>query len=452
MTNNGCSEERGYVMEEDKLAPHVQEIARALGNKLSEEEIEAELRSYVDKYKLSIPVAKKTIVKKHGGDTTDFSAGFQRKLGELRPNEPNVDFVARVITANDKIIDARGEKKKIVYGLLGDESTTLPYTVWEPEGLELDKGDVISVKGAYTKEYKGRVEVHLGNRVTVHKEDPATIEASEVAQGPPRVVTIGQIRDSMGFVEVKARILSVETREVTVQGEGKTIFSGTLADESGKIQYTAWSDFKLEPGELLKISKATVKSWRGIPQLNFDERADVLRLKEKFPTVEELRKTCITPLSDVAGRGGAADVSVRGTIIEVRDGSGLIMRCPECKRALQKGACKIHGRVEGYPDLRIKAVIDDGTGSVSAILGRELTEKLMGFSLEECMDRARQAMNFDVIKDSMDDALMFKIIDASGNVTADTYGLSMIIKEAELKVPETRQEIEKLLVELEESR
>jgi len=37
-------------------------------------------------------------------------------------------------------------------------------------------------------------------------------------------------------------------------------------------------------------------------------------------------------------------------------------------------------------------------------------------------------------------------------VTADTYGLSMITKEAELKVPEARQEIETLLIELEESR
>jgi replication factor A1 len=168
--------------------------------------------------------------------------------------------------------------------------------------------------------------------------------------------------------------------------------------------------------------------------------------------VDELRKTSITPIADVASRGGAADVSVRGTIIEIRDGSGLIMRCPECKRALQKSTCKIHGRVEGFPDLRIKAVIDDGSGSVSAIIGRELTEKLMDFTLEECMEKARQAMSFDSVKDSMDDALTFKIIDATGNVTADTYGLSMITKEAELRVPDARKDIEKLLVELEESR
>lgn len=439
-------------MEENKLAPHVQEITRALGNKLSEKEIEEELQRYIDVYKLSVPMAKKTIVKKHGGDVSSFSTGFQRKLAELRPNEPNVDFVARVLTTNDKTIEARGEKKNIMYGLLGDESTTLSYTAWEPEGLEFTKGDVISVKGAYTREYRGRVEVQFGNRVTVRKEDPSTIEVAEVAQGPPRIATVNQIRDGMGYVETKGRLLSVGERDVNVKGETKTIYSGTLADATGRIQYTAWSDFELKEGELLKISKATVKSWRGIPQLNFDERADVTRIKEEFPTVDELRKTSITPISDIVTRGGAADVSVRGTIIEVRDGSGLIMRCPECKRALQKGTCKIHGRVEGFPDLRIKAVIDDGSGSVSAVIGRELTEKLMDFTLEECMEKARQAMTFDSVKDSMGDALTFKIVDAVGNVTADTYGLSMIVREAELKVPDAKEEVERLLVELEGGR
>jgi replication factor A1 len=437
------------MMEENKLAPHVEEIARALGDKLSAEEIESELKEYIEVYRLTIPMAKKTMVKKHGGDVSGFTAGLQRKLAELRPNEPNVDFVARVITTNDKTIEAKGEKKRIMYGLIGDETTTLSYTVWEPEGMQLEKGDVVSVKGAYTKEYRGRIEVHFGNRVTVRKEDPSTIGASDVAQGPPKVVTVNQIRDSMGYVEVKARVLSVAPKDITVQGEEKTIYSGTIADQTGRIQFTAWSDFGLKAGELVKISRATVKSWRGIPQVNFDDRAELLRVKEKFPTVEELSRASIVPISDVAGRGGAADVSVRGTIVEVRDGSGLIMRCQECKRALQKGTCKVHGRVEGYPDLRIKAVVDDGTGSISAVFGREITEKLMEFTLEECMDKARQAMNFDAIKDSLDEKLLFRVLDVGGNVTADAYGLSMIAKEAELVTPDTKEEIEKLLVDLE---
>jgi replication factor A1 len=438
-------------MEIERLAPHIEEINRALGGKLSEEQIAEELQRYVDVYRLSIPMAKRTIVKKYGGDTSGFSTGFQRKLAELRPNEPNVDFVAKVLSANSKEVKAKGEAKKIVYGFLGDDTTTLPYTAWEVEGLELAKGDVISVKGAYTREYQGRVQVNFGNRVSIKKEDPATLGDVQIAQGPPKAVDIGQLREAMGYVEVKGRILTLDPREVSVQGEAKKIFSGVLADETGKIQFTAWSDFKLKQGEVVKISKATVKAWRGIPQLSFDDRAEVTKVKEKFPSVEELQKTGVRMISEVAAQGGSADVTVRGVVVEVREGSGLIMRCPECKRALQKGVCKLHGRVEGYPDLRVKAVLDDGTGAVSVVMGRELTEKLVDTTLDESMQRAKEKMDFDVVRDDIDEKLTLKVMTVTGAVTADQYGLSMIAKDAQLTTQDVRQEAEKLLVELEGS-
>jgi replication factor A1 len=255
----------------------------------------------------------------------------------------------------------------------------------------------------------------------------------------------------MGYVEVKGRVLSVDTRDVTVKGEAKKVFSGVVADESGKVQFTAWSDFKLKPNEVIRISRGTVKAWRGIPQLSFDDRADVIKVKEKFPTAEELQKTGTSLISEIAARGGSADATVRGAVIEVRDGSGLIMRCPECKRALQKGTCKIHGRVEGYPDLRIKAILDDGSGAVSIVIGRDLTEKLMQTTLDECMQKAKQAMNLEVVKDNIDEELMFKVISVSGAITSDAYGLSMIVKEADPGKVDVKHEIEKMLVELEES-
>jgi len=442
----------GFIMEIENLAPHVQEVARALGDKLSEEEIAEELRKYVDVYRLSIPMAKKTIVKKYGGDAASFSVGFQRKLAELRPNEPNVDFVAKVLSANDKEITSKGEKKRIIYGFVGDDSTTLPYTAWETEGLALSKGEVISVKGAYTREYQGRVQVNFGNRVSIRKEDPATIPDIQVADGPPKVATIGELREGMGYVQVKGRVLSIDPKDVTVKGEAKRIFSGVLADETGKVQFTSWSDFKVKQGDILKISKATVKGWRGIPQLNFDDRAEVTKVKEKFPSAEELQKSCVSMISEISARGGAADATVRGAIIEIRDGSGLIMRCPECKRALQKGTCKVHGRVEGLPDLRIKAIVDDGSGAVSAVIGRELTEKLTESTLDECMEKAKKTMNLDVVKDSFEEKLLLKVVTVTGNVTSDEYGLSMIVNGAGMGVEDVRPEVERLLVELEESR
>ena len=436
-------------MEIERLAPHVEEISRALGDKLSEEEIAQELQKYVDVYKLSIPMAKRTIVKKYGGDTSVFSTGFQRKLAELKPNEPVVDFVGKILSVNKKDVQAKGETKSIIFGFIGDDSTTLPYTIWDTEGVELQKGDVISVKGAYTREYQGRIQVNFGNRVSIKKEDPSTIGDIQIASGPPRIAMIGDLREGMWYVEVKGRILAIQPREVVVQGEPKKIFSGVIADETGKVQFTVWSDFKLKEGEVIKISRATVKAWRGIPQLNFDDRADVIEVKEKFPTAEELQKVGVKMISQVVAQGGSSDALVRGVIIEVRDGSGLITRCPECKRALQKSMCKIHGRVEGLPDLRIKAILDDGSGAVSVVMNRELTEKLMETTLDECMQKAREAMNFDVVKDMMDERLTLKIASVAGPVRADEYGLSMIAKSAELATQDIKQEAETLLVELE---
>jgi replication factor A1 len=438
-------------MDDENLAPHVEEVSRALGGKLSDEDIANELKRYLEVFGLSLPVAKRTIVKRHGGDASGFSAGFQRKLAELRPNEPNVDFVAKILSANTKDITVKGEKKTIMFGFLGDETTTLPWTAWEIEDMELEKGDVISVKGAYTREYQGRIQVNFGNRISIKKEDPSTIGDIQVSSGPPRVATIGQLREGMGYVEVKGRILSIDERVVVVKGEPKKIFSGVVADETGKVQFTAWSDFKLKEGEVIRISKATVKSWRGIPQLNFDERAELTKVKEKFPSVEELQKSGRSMISEVAGRGGASDAVVEGVVTEVRDGSGLVMRCPECKRALQKGTCKVHGRVEGYPDLRIKATLDDGSGTVSLVIGRELTEGLLDTTLDESMAKAKEAMNFDVVKDTIDEKLTLRALKVMGNITSDAYGLSMIVKDAEMAKRDSRDEAERLLVELEAS-
>ncbi len=438
-------------MSDETLAPHIEEINRALGGKLSEEDIEKELKRYLEVFGLSLPVAKRTIVKRHGGDASGFSAGFQRKLAEIRPNEPNVDFVGKVLSANTKDITVKGEKKTIMFGFIGDETTTLPWTAWETEGMELQKGDVISVKGAYTREYQGRVQVNFGNRISIKKEDPSTVGDIQIAQGPARVATIGQLREGIGVVEVKGRLLSIDERTVVVKGEPKKIFSGVIADETGKVPFTAWSDFKLKQGEVVRISKASVRSWRGIPQLSFDERAELTKVLEKFPSVEELQKTGRSMISELASRGGASDAVVEGVVTEVRDGSGLVMRCPECKRALQKGTCKVHGRVEGYPDLRIKATLDDGSGAVSLIIGRELTERLLDTTLDESMAKAKESMNFEIVKDMLDERLTLRVLKVMGNIKIDEYGLSMIVKDGELTKHEVRQEAERLLVELEAS-
>ncbi|HTD81933.1 MAG TPA: hypothetical protein VK723_07275, partial [Thermoplasmata archaeon] len=81
----------------DEIAPHVQDITRALGGKVSAQEIENELSNYVNVYRVSLDTAKRSIVKKHGGNPAHLSLGIAKTVRELVPGENSVDLLVRIV-------------------------------------------------------------------------------------------------------------------------------------------------------------------------------------------------------------------------------------------------------------------------------------------------------------------------------------------------------------------
>ncbi len=167
-----------------------------------------------------------------------------------------------------------------------------------------------------------------------------------------------------------------------------------------------------------------------------------------LPPLEELDRSRRLWIEELLQRGGGLDVAVRGIVVEIKDGSGLIHRCPQCNRVVRKGTCRVHGEVQGGPDLRTKAVIDDGSGALTAILNRELTEELLGKGLEQCIAEAKEAMDQEVIKDALADLLIAQPVEARGNVTSDDYGLMMIARLAKILQVDVQREARALLEEL----
>jgi replication factor A1 len=441
----------------EELAPHVSDITRALGNKVSEQEIERELSSYLNVYRVSLDTAKRSIVKKHGGNPATLSLGINKTLRDLGPGEQSVNLLARIVSVNERDVTVEGGTKRIMYGILGDPSTTIPFTAWEPLPVPIAKGDVIRIQNAYTKEYRGQVQVNFGIRTSVGKEAPDSLPEFKPAIGQPYVgkptpVRVVDLRSGASNIAVTARILAIERREVEVDGAAKAVFSGILADETGKSQFSAWKDFELKEDEVLRIEGAYVKSWRGIPQISFDERATITRLKaDLLPSAERLDVSPRMWIEDLAERGGGADVTVRGILIDLREGSGLVYRCPECRRVLRKGACRLHGEVKGEPDLRVKAVVDDGSGALTSVFDRTLTEALLGKSLEVCIAAAKEAMSVDIVRDELADLLVAQPIEARGNVTSDDYGLMMIVTSAKVLKVDVQAEAREMLEGLEGS-
>jgi replication factor A1 len=190
------------------------------------------------------------------------------------------------------------------------------------------------------------------------------------------------------------------------------------------VEFPCWDDVGLEAGQVVTIEGGYVRGFRGVPQLNFDAQATLTPFEGDFPDTEELAQTAILTLGRLIEQGAANDATVRATLLEVRPGSGLVWRDPETNRVLPNGQTK-----GGVADLRIKMVLDDGTGAVSAVVGREATEKLLGKSLEECIQEAKDAMTADVIEQELAGKLVGRVFRCNGFARTDEYGLMFIARD-----------------------
>ena len=252
-------------MTED-LKSHVDEILNAIDGTskkdVSREELEKELNRFID-YGVPIKQAKQTLVKKYGGSVvfTDSTGNIDRTLiADLEPNLSSVKLLGRVIAINPKDIVVKGESKKIFYGILGDESGTIPFTAWT--NLEVEKGDVVEVSNAYTREWQGATQLNFGDRVRVEKTDKKRLPEDAFK---PRELKVKDLRSGVGRVDITAKVLQINERETTVDGETKKVFSGIIGDETGKAQFTSWHDFDIKEEDVLRITGGLRKILEGYP-------------------------------------------------------------------------------------------------------------------------------------------------------------------------------------------
>lgn len=430
-----------------------EDLKKTLGDKVDDDTLNAEIVKYVDTYEVPASNAKMAILKKYNGTASGFvtADSIEKKISDLKGNEMNVDIVARTVFVDKKDINIRGSPKTIVSGILGDDTGTCPFTIWEGNSVELEKGQIYTFKNAYTKTWNGHVQVNLGTRGRVERKEGVEMDVSATpTSAEAREVKIGEIKEGSGNVTVTGRILSTEKRDVNVKGETKTVYSGILADDTGKIQYSAWSDYDLKEGETICVKNAYIRAWRGIPQLNLGDRCEVDRVDDIFTNLQESIATPKT-IGQIINVGGALDVSITGTVVDLGMGSGLIKRCPECNRSVLNDECTTHGKIESVFDLRMKIVIDDGTGALSAIIGRADTEKLTGITLEAAENLAKARGDMDIVGRDMADIMLMKKVAMRGNVLSDEYGPKMVVKEAEIVETDVIKEAQKLYKELEES-
>jgi replication factor A1 len=357
------------------------------------------------------------------------------RLRDLRPTVSPVELVARIVAFDRREVTRRsdGSRRPLVSGLLSDGTATVRFTWWDPPREGIERGTVVRAVGAEVGEFRGRPEVTFSWRTRVGPAGTAELPRIDPEEIPLR--TVKELASPDDGFRVEVRVARIAPRTVTVGEERRVVHEGLIADRTGTISLSSWSDFGLAAGEAVRIAGGYVRSFRGRRQLVLDERASVVRIDgSDLPDPAELLRAPPRTISQVEDDGGGEAVAVEGVVVGLLPPSGLVYRCPVCQRSVRSGICRVHGQVEGQPDLRARIVLDDGTGALTVNAGRAETERLWGVTLEEARRRLRDQPDPSLIEEQILEALFGRRLRVRGAGTKDDFGVTI--------APETIETVE----------
>jgi len=396
------------------LEDHAEELASDLG--VDKVEVKRDLENLVS-YSVPLDEATQSLRRKYGDGSGGDDTPATRDIEAVTTGDSSVSVTAVVLTAGKRSIRYNGDDHVIFEGELADDTGTIPYTAWEDFGLE--PGETVRLGNAGVREWDGHPELNLGESTTAERVEE-TIEITEEIGGE---ASLSDLAAGDRGVTVEVRVLESESKVIDGRDGETQILSGVLGDETARLPFTDWEPRpELSESESVRIEDAYVREFRGVPSVNVSEFSSVIGLGEDVTVSEDAPEMGI---DEAVTSGGAYDVRLVGNIIEVRDGSGLIERCPECGRVVQNGQCRSHGQVEAEDDLRVKAILDDGTGTVTAILGHDLTAEVYGGGIEDAKEHARDAMDKSVVADDIREKLVGKEYRVRGQLSVDEYGANL---------------------------
>ncbi|QLG48459.1 Single-stranded DNA binding protein [Natrinema halophilum] len=399
-----------------ELDDHAEDLASDLG--VDKEEVTSDLQNLVE-YSVPIDEAKQSLRRKYG-DGSSGGGGTKpsaKDIAEITPEDGSVTVSGVVLTAGKRSIRYQGEDHVIVEGRLADETGAIDYTAWEDFGLS--PGDTITAGNAGVREWDGDPELNLGESTSLSFEE----ESLEVHHDIGGDAQLAALRTGDRAVTIEVAVLECERKTIDGRDGETDILSGVFGDESGRLPFTNWEPApEIEDGGTVRIENAYVQEFRGVPEVNVSEFSTVTGLDRAIDVGSD---TSSMEVGEAVRTGGVYDVEVSGNVLAVREGSGLIQRCPECYRVIQKGQCRTHGDVDGIDDMRVKAILDDGTGTVTVVLDDELTERVYGGTLDDALEQAREAMDQEVVADTIRDRIVGREYRVRGHLSVDEYGANV---------------------------
>ena len=338
----------------------------------------ASVNEYQGQMSLNINQTSRVVVLKESS-RVNVNPNEPISLSDASNSDGDITVIGRVLSVRKDVIHRKDGSGTIdvVRGRLGDASGALSFLSWEEFNHEV--GTLVKIEKVQVRRFKDNPEMNIGRYTKVEVyHDAAFPETSELNQSTR--VTISKLRDGLRDVDLVVQLIDLTEREFTnSKGEEKKIRSGELIDPSGRCRMTCWSELPFDKSDLplcLSLEKVSVRAWQGIPDITINT-ADQITVLDETPWDEIDPSTHIIDVdfTELTSGPSRAGIATEATVISIKQDSGIIQRCPECRKILREGSCNDHGEVDGNKDFRIKLVLDDGISTASTIMNKAASEK-----------------------------------------------------------------------------
>ena len=352
------------------------------------------------------------------------------------PSEGYICVVGRVLSSRDDQIHRKDGSGSIdvVRGRIADETGTIGFLSWEPFSHEV--GSLIKIEGAQVRTFRDTPELNFGRTTKIesfHDTNFANIEKLNTHN----MKTISQLTDGSRDVETVEQITEWQKRSFTKDGEERFLWSGQIADPTGRCRMSAWEELPISDTDLPKTVKLTgvrVRSWQGIPDITVD-KAEQIEILETPPWDKNLDlqdHVVEVELTSLVNSSSRVGISTLGTVVSVREDSGIIMRCSECRRVMRDGECSIHGKVESLQDVRLRLVIDNSEVTASVLINKDAALKLINTTEDKMASDIESDGKMEYVQ-SLRDYLLGRELAVSGRTIIDDQGAMILADHAELQ-------------------
>ena len=388
------------------------------------------VNEYQGRMSINVNQASRVVVLREGVRTVT-TPGEPVEINNIK-SEGSVTVVGRLLATRKDVIHRKDGSGSIdvVRGRIADDSGAIGFLSWE--AFDHEVGSLLKIENAQVRVFRDTPEINIGTSAKIEIFHDSNFASADdlVARS---VSKIEDLRDGSRDVEIIVEIQKMIKRDFEGRdGEAKSVWSGDIADPTGKCRCSIWAeppfDFESTP-VVVRLKGVRVRAWQGIPDITVDNESqiEVLAAPPWGDDIDLSNNVVEVDLQDLSTGASRVGISTSGTIVSIREDSGVISRCNKCRRVLRDGECSVPTceSSEGVDDVRLRMVMDNGQSTISLIVNKIASESLIGMSMDEISSFVAENGSMQFVQ-NLREKFLGRELKANGRTIVDEQGAMLL--------------------------